>query len=290
MKDNTNLKFLAIGTFLSMILAILFISTVINKTQHTSYGDNYKSVNELRKNLSYNIVLPSFIDYEDNLVIGNVNGGVFTITNEKFRLCGCEYTDAIKNDDTYFRLCPLGIYDKVEDDRLYNVKSEDENFSRLRIRQSDEYTIFNYMYDDIVYGCIINEKITDEKVLALVNLKNTEIEEVIIEKEEQDVEMELKDKSDDAVNALLSNCDYLYNSGNTEDLDYYSIDNKIVLIVVNKNYNKYLSEYKDTCEYRMIDNKLWIYNQNLDEFSNDDSINYYKEFLLTVENILESYD
>lgn len=288
---ETDLKFLAIGILLSLILSIIFITVVIKNTQHTTYGETYKSVKELRNNLDYDIVLPSFVDSEDNLRIGNVSGGVFTIANKNFRLCGCKYTDTFKKDDKYFRLCPLGFYDKVADDRLYDVNTENESFSLLRIRQGKDFTIFNYLYEDVAYGCIIFENITDEKVLALVNLTKEDISEIkLISKEDAFKEYGVIDVEEGAVAALLEHNDKLYKANSTADLDYYFIEDKLVLIIVNENYNNYLNEYKDSYKFSMIDNKLWLYSTDLEKEFSGDSINYYRNFLLTIESILEAYD
>lgn len=294
MKQNqreTDFKFLAIGILLSMVLAVVFITTVIKNTQHTTYGESYNTISDLRKDLTYNIVIPSFVESEKNLTIGNVSGGVFTISNENFRLCGCEYIDTFKNDDVYFRLCPLGFYDEIEDDRLYEVNSEDENFSLLRIRQGEDYTIFNYLYDNVAYGCIIFEKVTDEKVLALVNLKVEDIKEIdIISKEEAFEDYGVIDIEEGALKALLDKNKNIKKLGSTSELTYYTIGDKTVLIIANSNFKKYINDFGNDCEFSLIDGELWLYNVDLENELSGDNLNYYKDFLLTMESILEAYD
>lgn len=287
---ETDLKFLAIGVVISLFMAIAFITVVINKTQHTTYGDNYKSISELRNNLTYNIVLPSFVNSESDLTIGNIDGGVFTIANKNFRLCGCEYIDTFKNDDKYFRLCPLGFYEKIEDDRLYEVNSEDENFSLLRIRHGEDYTIFNYLYADIAYGCIVFERITDEKVLALVNLKADDITKLDIVSEEEMIEEKDTESNVNALQRLLDKNENIKNNGTIDDITYYAIGDQTVLIVATDNFNKYIETFKDTYEIALIDNEAWFYNIKLKDKFTEDNLNYYESFLLTIESMLEAYD
>jgi hypothetical protein len=294
MKRSEN-KWIYIFSFMiTFLLICLIIAAVLsNKKNDSNYIKEYKSISELQKTITFDLVIPAFIDEEKDLSINSVLGQIIEISNENFKLKASIFVD---NEADV-----LGIYDELQDDEKFTLEENSEGLTFFRYRNSGIETILNWVREDTSYGLILAKSISLDEAKELVGIEGYEL----IPYESENGTTETNESTEDGVSTNTENL-----VGNEVELTtqnikftlpldveittqeivneaiYYLVDNKVVMIVAYNNPNKYLETIDETFDSYEYNGVYFIYAKQLDESAEENSS--FNRFVSEIDTILQS--